>query len=263
MSFFSFCLVISALFSQSRVASTFGALVFLGAFFPYYAVFQDTVSTAQKTVACLSPPLCMGLGVTNIIQFEGAQVGVHRDNANTPLNNFDYTSTMGMLLLDFVGLIILALYLQRVVPQQYGLRLPWYFPLQPSYWFPSLRQPALLASQEAAQRAVMEPVHFAEDDRTHQLGVSIVGLRKEFLVERGVPPMVAVAGLSLDLYTSQILCLLGHNGAGQRIRPLHPSARPPCTRVALCADRVRAVCAVCGVVREMSAAARFLPLCAV
>ena len=115
MSFFSFCLLVSAVFSQSRVGSTFGALVFLAIFFPYYAVFQDSVSTAQKTLACLSPPLCMGLGVTNIIQFEGAQVGVNRDNVRTKLNNFDYSTTMGMLLLDFIGLILLALYLDKVL----------------------------------------------------------------------------------------------------------------------------------------------------
>ena len=48
MTFFSFCLVISAVFSAPRAASTFGALIFLAGFFPYYAVFQDSVSRAAK-----------------------------------------------------------------------------------------------------------------------------------------------------------------------------------------------------------------------
>ena len=217
LSFFSFCLLCSSVFSQSRVASTFGALVFLAIYFPYYAVFQDDVSKAQKTLACLSPPLCMGLGVVNIIQFEGAQTGVNRNNVSTQLNNFDYASTMGMLLLDFLGLILLALYVERVFPQQYGLPLPWYFPFQPSFWFPSLRKPPALASQLAINPAhtVMEPVRFADDSNRPELGVSIKQLRKEFVIDRGSPPMVAVSNLSLDLYTGQILCLLGHNGAGQ------------------------------------------------
>ena len=228
MSFFSFCLLISALFSQSRVAATFGALIFLASFFPYYAVFQDDVSTAQKTVACLSPPLCMGLGVTNIIQFEGAQTGVTRGNVSQKLNHLDYATVMGMLLLDFIGLILLALYVERVFPQQYGLPLPWYFPFQPSYWFPSLRRPPDLASQLPANptHAVIEPVRFADDDSRPELGVSIKQLRKEFVVDRGAPPMVAVSNLSLDLYTGQILCLLGHNGAGQSLRS-QPISLPP------------------------------------
>ena len=219
LSFFSFCLLVSSVFSQSRVGSTFGALVFLAIFFPYYAVYQDSVSTAQKTLACLSPPLCMGLGVTNIIQFEGAQTGVTKDNVSTKLNNFDYSTTMGMLLLDFVGLILLALYMEKVFHQQYGLALPWYFPLQPSYWFPSLKRPPALSGQMAVSPTAtgrMEPVVFSEEEAArHELGVSIKSLRKEFVIERGQAPHVAVAGLSLDLYTGQLFCLLGHNGAGK------------------------------------------------
>ena len=218
LSFFSFCLLISALFSNSRIASTFGALIFLAIFFPYYAVFQDSVSTARKTVACLSPPLCMGLGVTNIIEFEGAQTGVTPGNGNVDLNNFSYTKTMGMLLLDFIALLLLALYLEKVVPQQYGLSLPFYFPLQPSYWCPRRKQSseAQEAGREEDSRGNMEPVVFADGDASnHQLGVRLVKLHKEFITDRSLPPVVAVQKLSLSMYTGQILALLGHNGAGQ------------------------------------------------
>ena len=218
LTFFAFALLFSTLFSNARAASTFGALIFIAIFFPYYAVFQDSTPSAQKTVACLSSPLCFGLGINNIIEYEGSQQGVNNGNAGVVYDGFSYSHAMGMLLLDFVLYLVLALYFDQVLQGDYGVALPWHFPFQPSYWCP---RPTALSQQEVKDdelpaSSVMEPVAFADgaEQRSHQLGVRIRKLYKEFRPDKSLPPFKAVDNLSVDLYTGQIFALLGHNGAG-------------------------------------------------
>ena len=220
LSFFTFALLFSTLFSNARAASTFSALVFIGAFFPYYAVFQDSTPSAQKTVACLSSPLCFGLGINNIIEYEGSQQGVNSGNAGTTYDGFSYSHAMGMLLLDTVLYLLAAVYFDQVMQGDYGVALPWYFPVQASYWCP---RPTALAQQEVKDdelpaSSVMERVEFAdgEQQQQHQLGVRIRKLYKEFRPDKSLPPFKAVDNLSVDLYTGQIFALLGHNGAGSQ-----------------------------------------------
>ena len=234
LTFFAFALLFSTLFSNARAASTFGALVFIGIFFPYYAVFQDGTSSKKKTVACLSSPLCFGLGINNIIEYEGSQQGVNNGNAGVLYDGFSYSHAMGMLVLDFVIYIALALYFDEVLQGEYGVALPWYFPFQPSYWCP---RPTKLAEQEVREdelpaSSVMEQVVFADgEQRSHQLGVRIRKLCKEFRTDKSLPPFKAVDNLSVDLYTGQIFALLGHNGAGSdalhacSLLLVHPSLR--------------------------------------
>ena len=219
LTFFTFALLFSTLFSNARAASTFGALVFIAIFFPYYAVFQDSTPSAQKTVACLSSPLCFGLGINNIIEYEGSQQGVDNYNAGLIYDGFSYSHAMGMLLLDFFLYLVLALYFDQVLQGDYGVALPWYFPFQASYWCP---RPTQLAQQEVKNddelpaSSVMEQVAFADGERqSHQLGVRIRKLHKEFRPDKSLPPFKAVDNLSVDLYTGQIFALLGHNGAGK------------------------------------------------
>ena len=218
LTFFTFALLFSTLFSNARAASTFGALIFIAIFFPYYAVFQDSTPSAQKTVACLSSPLCFGLGINNIIEYEGSQQGVNSANRNTTYDGFSYAHAMGMLLLDFFLYLALALYADQVLQGDYGVALPWYFPLQASYWCP---RPTALAGQEVVDEelpasSVMERVEFADGEQSqHQLGVKIRKLYKEFRPDKSLPPFKAVDNLSVDLYTGQIFALLGHNGAGK------------------------------------------------
>lgn len=50
----------------------------------------------------------------------------------------DDTLTLGhimtMLVIDALLYLIIALYVDVVLPGEYGVSLPWYFPLAPSYW---------------------------------------------------------------------------------------------------------------------------------
>ena len=73
-----FCYFVHVFFSRSRTAATLGAVFWLAAFFPYFAVNRThtTVSRLWKLVASLLPPTAIGLGLdtTSVLESSGAGV---------------------------------------------------------------------------------------------------------------------------------------------------------------------------------------------
>ncbi len=139
--FYAFCLAIygfaylmSAIFDRARVASTFSSIIFLAAFFLIYAVEGPGVSRETKRLACLSPAVCLALGATTISKLESSQIGVNFNTLTSVIDNFAFSDAITMLLFDGVVLFLLGLYLEQVVPSQYGLRRPWYFLCSRSFW---------------------------------------------------------------------------------------------------------------------------------
>ena len=96
----------------------------------------------------------------------------------------------------------------QVMPNEYGQRLPFYFPFSPGYWRNSHQKPqASSALPEAAQNGA---VH-AEGPDTNKGGgvaVAIRGLTKVFATTDGCSKR-AVDGLTLDVHTNQVTALLG------------------------------------------------------
>lgn len=41
---------------------------------------------------------------------------------------------MGMLALDVMFYLLIALYIEALIPGKYGIPKPWYFPFTKSYW---------------------------------------------------------------------------------------------------------------------------------
>ena len=91
-------------------------------------------STSSKTATCLSAPACFALGANVFANYEGGLVGVQSDNVNQATSNFTYSACLGMLFFDAFFYGILAFYLDKVIPSEFGTALPFYFPLLPSYW---------------------------------------------------------------------------------------------------------------------------------
>ena len=64
--------------------------------------------------------------------YEGGLVGVQASNVNTPSSNFTFTLCVTMLFVDAVIYGVLAWYLDKVFPSEFGTQLPLYFPFLPS-----------------------------------------------------------------------------------------------------------------------------------
>lgn len=67
--------------------------------------------------------------------FESSGVGLTYDNINTVYKNYKFSSCLGMMAIAFFLYLFVGLYLDNVLRGDYGLKKPWYFIFQPSYWF--------------------------------------------------------------------------------------------------------------------------------
>ncbi|CAG0924509.1 unnamed protein product, partial [Notodromas monacha] len=151
-----------------------------------------------------------------VTTFFDRRVGLQWKNMNQApyLNDgMTMTSVFLMLVFDTVFYMILTLYMDTIKPGKYGVPAPIYFPFQLSYWFP--KKSKVNAKSDSASASILAGKNqFFEEEPQHlQAGIDIANLRKVFWSLEG--KKVAVDGLSLKAYRSQITALLGHNGAGK------------------------------------------------
>lgn len=119
---------------------------------------------------------------------------------------------------------ILAWYFAQVWPSKIGVRKPFYFFLQPSYWFPKSVSATSNDSQDSTclnntdAKVGVEtieagvdhiPTEEADEDLVGKPTIVVEHLRKTFGSQK------AVNDLSFKMYENQIFALLGHNGAGK------------------------------------------------
>ncbi|KAG7392080.1 hypothetical protein PHYPSEUDO_002304 [Phytophthora pseudosyringae] len=227
LSVLSFGFFMSTLFSRSRTGSFAGMVLF---FFMYFVSsgFSSTSSIGSKTGACLLPPVALSFGVQTLATAESTGVGMSFASSSTVVNNFKFGSAIGMLFFDIILYTLAGLYLERVIPREYGTVEKWYFPLQPSYWMHVVRSRGSKSKVNDVANNVVNGSHAVLDiqnpnmeipseDLQHQerSGEALVirDIKKEFVVPGGIKR--AVRGVSLAMYKDQITCLLGHNGAGK------------------------------------------------
>ncbi|KAJ8600222.1 hypothetical protein CTAYLR_001942 [Chrysophaeum taylorii] len=129
-------------------------------------------------------------------------------------------SLFGMLLLDIVIYLVLAWYLNQIVPwSEYGTPKPWYFIFLPSFWCECFGLKSgdddVATSTNNDQDSTRDVVDAGDDrvePRTHleDVVVTVSHLHKTFGRD-----FKAVNGVAFDVARSEIFCLLGHNGAGK------------------------------------------------
>ncbi|KAH7491511.1 hypothetical protein KRP22_003026 [Phytophthora ramorum] len=241
----AFSYFVAPFFNKSRTAAIASVLLWLILFFPYFAV-QSADTNGPRYWAALAPPTAFALAIDEILR--RAQLGTGfaysvglREEPVTVPSAFRMSL---FLILDSVILVALGWYLEQVLPQQYGIRKPWYFLFTKSYWFNKIdHEPASAEEQTTPSlspqaggvytqltdgkitvqtlevepgNAYVEPVNatLAVQERNGTC-LQIRGLRKVFPLEEDGEEHVAVAGLDLAMYSGQITALLGHNGAGK------------------------------------------------
>lgn len=215
LSVYAYSYLVSSIFSRARVGSTTGAIVFLLIFFPYFAVSGG--SRSQKTAGCLSAPVCFGLGTKVIADLESNEQGVTASSAGTEVDFFSYNDMIGMLIFDIFFYLILGWYLDKVVPQSYGVAQPWYFCFSPSYWRGGSSPSSSAVASDDHELLEVDPkraANFEAASAELKVGLQARKLVKHFPSEDG-NPVIAVKDFSIDMYEDQIFALLGHNGAGK------------------------------------------------
>ncbi|RLN73045.1 hypothetical protein BBJ28_00012424, partial [Nothophytophthora sp. Chile5] len=119
LSVLAFGFFMSTLFSRSRTGAFAGMVLF---FFMYFVSsgFSTTSSIGSKTGACLLPPVALAFGVQSLATAESTGVGMSFGSASLVVDNFKFGSAIGMLFLDLLLYTLAGLYLERVIPCEYG-----------------------------------------------------------------------------------------------------------------------------------------------
>ncbi|VVB03041.1 unnamed protein product [Arabis nemorensis] len=219
--------LISTFFTRAKTAVAVGTLAFLGAFFPYYTVNDESVSMVLKVVASLLSPTAFALGSINFADYERAHVGLRWSNIWLASSGVSFFVCLVMMLLDSILYCAIGLYLDKVLPRENGVRYPWNFIFSKcfgrkknsiQYPIPGLEPNMLPENIEATQGEPFDPVieSISLEMRQQELDgrcIQVRNLHKVYASRRG--NCCAVNSLRLTLYENQILSLLGHNGAGK------------------------------------------------
>ncbi|KAL7377816.1 hypothetical protein ABVT39_004728 [Epinephelus coioides] len=215
----NFSFMISAFFSRANVAAAAGGFIYFLSYLPYLFLWPryDLLSHAQKVSACLISNVAMAMGSQLIGMFEGKGTGIQWSNmfdSVTIDDDFSLAQVLGLLLFDSVLYGLVAWYMEAVFPGEYGVPLPSYFFLLPSYWCSSPRMALLNEKEEEEDAEKALKGEFIEEEPAGLVsGIKIKHLAKEFKV--GNKTRQAVRDLTVNMFEGQITVLLGHNGAGK------------------------------------------------
>lgn len=207
-----FSFLISVLIKSPSSASLLAGVAMFIIYVPYFIILNlgADLYVAEIMGLSLFNSLGMAFGFNFILKLEDRRVGLQWHNLFEPLefaNGVSVGDVLIMLIVSSCVYFILALYIEKIMPGNYGIPEKWYFPVDPKYWFGCLR---VSSGGEAYADAEQADVKMEHASKCKKVGISMRRLRKVYSTGK-----VAVHGLKMNLYEDEITVLLGHNGAGK------------------------------------------------
>eukprot|EP00457_Paulinella_chromatophora_P000146 gb/GEZN01000146.1/.p1 GENE.gb/GEZN01000146.1/~~gb/GEZN01000146.1/.p1 ORF type:complete len:2016 (+),score=362.69 gb/GEZN01000146.1/:289-6336(+) len=134
---FAFSFAYCSLFDNSRLAQTVIGLLFF-----FTGLLNSTLQdpkiralTGVRVVFSLMPTSALVQGMDMMANIEMYGIGVTFDNWGMRYkNDWSVKLSATMLFFDFLLYMALGIYFNNVVPQEFGVALPWYYCCLPSYW---------------------------------------------------------------------------------------------------------------------------------
>jgi hypothetical protein len=91
--------MITTLFSRALFGALFGALAYVGSALPSFIA---NTSTWGQVATCLLSPCALSQALATMAAFEATSAGVTWTNVLQPVDNFAFSTALGMLALDIV-----------------------------------------------------------------------------------------------------------------------------------------------------------------
>lgn len=203
-SIITFSFLISTLFSKANTASIAGSIIFILVLLPFLIV-GNKLPMQIVTSFCFNTALCFGFQL--IGRYESIGVGVQFNNTwvrASPEDNMTLGIVLLMLIVDAILYMLLSLYFEAVLPGEYGIPQPWYFPCTSTFWCGPKPYKDVKDYDDDYNK-----VNYEREPTDLNIGIKIKKLRKSF------GSKTAVKDISVNMYEDQITVLLGHNGAGK------------------------------------------------
>nr|XP_020039050.1 ATP-binding cassette sub-family A member 5 isoform X2 [Castor canadensis] len=151
-------------------------------------------------------------GLSSVMHLEDFNEGALFSNLTE--GPYPLVITIVMLALNSIFYVLLAVYLDQVIPGEFGLRRSSLYFLKPSYWSKSKRNYKELSEGNVngniSFNEIVEPV---SSEFIGKEAIRISGIQKTY--RKKSESVEALRNLSFDIYEGQITALLGHSGTGK------------------------------------------------
>ncbi|XP_035824811.1 ATP-binding cassette sub-family A member 5 [Aplysia californica] len=221
-SIMAFAFMLTPLFNKAKVAGAITGFSTVIISLLYLIVSQTrsensynaNIPPVAQWFMCLLSPIAFAATMDQGIFLDVQRDGFDFDESLT-YGDFPLYAPILMMLIDIILYALLTIYLDHVVPGEYGTRYPPHYFLMPSYWCPSRDQGEKTRLIDMRQRTQSHAVDIepVSQEMEENMAMRITSLTKAYKVEDKMNNVVDE--FSLDIYKSQITCLLGHNGAGK------------------------------------------------
>lgn len=204
----TYSFMVSTFFRKANIASIVGAIMWFVLLLPFIIFSRNGNAGLKAKLA--SSLLCnsgMGFGFSVLTQYETAGAGVQWDNLFSPVspdNDLTLGAVMAILLVASVIQMLIALYVEKIKPGEFGVPEKFYFLFTAKFWTGNVKAPEIDHNSLCATNS-----GFEAEPTGHIAGIQVCELRKVY------GKKVAVNNLTLNMYEDQITVLLGHNGAGK------------------------------------------------
>lgn len=208
-----FCFMMATFFSSASTAAAVTGLVWFITYLPlsFTVKTYEQMSLGSKLGWCLISNTAMGFGFKEIIGFEGNGEGLQWSNLFKTVSvdsNLTVGAIMLMMLLSSVIYMLICLYVEQIMPGDFGVPKKWNFPFTVSFWC-GRKEYAGIEDMSNGSIGIKNPDAFETEPAGKHVGLYVKNLKKRF------GDKYAVKGLSVNMYEDEITVLLGHNGAGK------------------------------------------------
>ncbi|NWH99752.1 ABCA5 protein, partial [Tichodroma muraria] len=208
-----FALMLTPLFKKSKHV---GIVEFLATLvFGFVGLNIVLLEDFPKSFVWILSPLCQCsflIGVAQVMHLEDYEDGATFASINA--GPYPLCISLILLVLDSIFYLLVAVYLDQVIPGEFGLRRTPFFFMKPSFWskhrknYKELYESSINGSLSFSE--IVEPVP-SEFQGKEAIRISCV--QKTF--RKKGETVEALRNLSFDIYEGQITALLGHSGTGK------------------------------------------------
>ncbi|XP_013358686.1 PREDICTED: ATP-binding cassette sub-family A member 5 [Chinchilla lanigera] len=208
-----FALMLTPLFKKSKHVGIVEFFVTVA--FGFVGLLIVLMESFPKSLVWLLSPFCQCtflIGIAQVMYLEDFNEGALFSNLTG--GPYPLIITIVMLTLNSIFYVLLAIYLDQVIPGEFGLRRSSLYFLKPSYWSKSKRN-----YKELSEGNVNGNISFSEiiepisSEFIGKEAIRISGIQKAY--KKKNENVEALRDLSFDIYEGQITALLGHSGTGK------------------------------------------------
>ncbi|XP_062827238.1 cholesterol transporter ABCA5 isoform X2 [Anolis carolinensis] len=213
LSSISFAFMLTSIFKKSTYAGSVQYFATLA--FGILGLTVVLVEDFPKSFMWSLSPLCectFLVGIAQVMHLKDYESGAVFSNLT--LGPYPLIIVFTLLALDSTLYLLLGVYLDQVLPGEYGLRRSFFYFLKPSFWIKRTRNyKELYESSIGGNVDINEIVEPVSSEFQGKEAIRISCVQKTF-VKKG-ETVEALKSLSFNIYEGQITALLGHSGTGK------------------------------------------------